>query len=131
MARVRVGTSILFLAVVSGTLLPGCRRDPPGEMSPLLYDKPIAIHVRNENWLDIHVYAMSDTQSRSLGVVSTGTQQVFELPATLQHRTDIRFRAEPIGSNDQFVSERFYIGSGDAVYFTVANALHLSSVVVR
>ena len=131
MVRCRVGTSLPLLAILIGTVLGGCRRGPQDEMAPVQFDGPVPVYVKNENWLEIHVYVMSDTQSRSLGVVATGTEEIFEVPASLAQRADLRFRAEPIGSNARFVSERLYVGSGGAVYFTVANALHLSTVVIR
>ncbi len=131
MLHVPFHASAALSALLIGTVLAGCRHDPATEMAPAAYDRPVPVYVKNENWLDIHVYAMSDTQSRSLGVVSTGKQEVFELPAGFASRADLRFRAEPIGSNATYISERIYIGSAEAIYFNVANALYLSSVVIR
>lgn len=132
MLRVPIRTSAPVLAFLVGVILPGCRRDEvPGVAAPVAFNRKIPVHVSNENWLTVHVYAMSDAHSRSLGVVSTGRDEIFEVPADLAHRSDLRFRAEPIGSNDRYVSEPIFIGSAEAVYFTIANALHLSSVVLR
>ena len=105
----------------------------PGEASPGSSEKPgITVEVRNLAWKNIHVYAISGGSWTSLGVLSSQGESTYELPrGFVGGRQEIRLAADPVGSNQAFISDPILVEPGDVVGWTIQDNLALSSVFVR
>lgn len=95
-------------------------------------EQDITVHVKNNAWNSIHVYAVAGGQWESLGVVSSQNSSDYVLSrSVLGGRGEIRLVADPIGSNQGYFSDPILIEPGDRVEWTLQNNLSLSSVFVR
>lgn len=96
--------------------------------------KPESVDVRveNNNWLDMHLYALtSGASARSLGVVSAHTSQVFHLPAAVTVAgTDLRVVADPIGTADIYVSDEVLADPESEIVVTLRASLPLSTTIL-
>jgi hypothetical protein len=88
--------------------------------------------VRNDNFYDIHVYALRDGVYESLGMVMSFTTSKFEIPERMTAPgADFRLIADPIGGSGAYVSDPLLVSAGDALEMTVRNELNLSSVITQ
>jgi hypothetical protein len=111
------------------------RADP----NPLAPDSSVAkvrmeplLAVTNDNWMDMHIYAVRDGFPISLGVVNGPGEQVFDLPMSVTLAgAHVQILALPIGGTEDFLSEPIMVNPGDVVQLDVANVLPISSISVR
>lgn len=105
----------------------------PGEAGPGSEEKPgITVEVENLAWKNIHVYAISGSSWTSLGVLSSQDEETYELPrGFVGGRREIRLAADPVGSNQAYISDPIQVEPGDVVGWTIQDNLALSSVFVR
>lgn len=125
-----------LLPVVLAASACGAFSRQPGTPSPEPREnqrgEEITVHVQNNAWETIHVYALAGGQWESLGVVSSQNSSDYTIPrGMLGGRSEIRLVADPIGSNQGFFSEPILVEPGDRVEWTLQNNLALSSVFVR
>lgn len=93
---------------------------------------PIALTVQNDNFYDVHVYAMRDGVYESMGMVLSFTTARFEIPERFTTAgADFRLLADPIGGSGVYVSDPILIAPGQGLKLTVQNALDLSTVIVQ
>jgi hypothetical protein len=84
--------------------------------------------VTNHNWADMTVYAIRNGSRLRVGTVVSGTQERFTIPIGFDLRSgDIRLEADPVGSNEVFVSEPMSIAPGARVVWKIENHIQLSS----
>jgi hypothetical protein len=89
------------------------------------------VHVTNNNWSDVRIFAVYQGQRVRLGTVTSMGSQVLRIPQTMVRAAgNIRLLVDPIGSNDTFVSEPLHIRPGQQVEFTVQNHIAISTVSV-
>jgi len=93
----------------------------------------VSVRVDNNNWLDVHVYAVaSGAPMRSLGLVTSNTSVVFHLPATVTLAgTDLRIVADPVGGNELYVSNPVMADPESEVVVTLQQELGLSNTRVE
>jgi hypothetical protein len=121
------------VAVITALALPAAAaaQETPTETES---SKPETVDVRveNNNWLDMHVYALTaHVPSRSLGVVSAHSTQVFHLPAAVTVAgTELRVVADPIGSTDIYVSDEVLANPASDIVVTLQASLPLSTTVL-
>ncbi len=125
----RLAPAVLLLAVAACGLF----GRQPGEAGPGSDEKPgITVEVRNLAWKNIHVYAISGASWTSLGVLSSQGEETYELPrGFVGGRQEIRLAADPVGSNQAFISDPIQVEPDDVVGWTIQDNLALSSVFVR
>jgi hypothetical protein len=98
-----------------------------GEVAPAT---AIGLHVKNDNFLDMDVYAVSDGLATRLGTVTGNGSRNFVLDATLAVQ-DFRIVATPIGGNGRASSGAVSVSPGQTIDFTIGSILRNSTVFIR
>jgi hypothetical protein len=93
----------------------------------------VTVEVKNNNWLDVRVYAVSQSGAYDrLGTVTSMTSQKFKLPSWVTASAhEVTLIAVTIGGNRRVVTDPILVSSGDVVVWRVENNIALSSVSVR
>ncbi len=93
----------------------------------------IAVRVENGNWLDVRIYAVSESGAYDrLGTVTSFSSSTFQLPRWITAaNSQIQLVAVPIGSNQSYAAEPVLASLGDVIEWKLANNLVLSSIWVR
>lgn len=104
-------------------------RSKPGELPP--EHDPIPIRVKNENFLDVNVYANVGSMSRRLGTVTGNSSATFTLDWLGAVGQPIVMTAIPIGGGGQRASSgALSVGSGQMIFFTVGALLRQTTASV-
>ena len=98
-----------------------------GELAPA---SAIGVSVRNDNFLDVDVYAVSDGVPTRLGTVTGNGRGVFAIDPSFATR-DLAIIARPIGGSGLASSGRVLVSAGQTIQFTVGSTLNNSTVVIR
>ena len=86
------------------------------------------ITVANNNWSDMTVYALRNGSRLRMGTVVSNTRERFTLPPGFDLRSgDVRLMADPVGSNEVFVSEPMSVAPGSNLVWKIENHVELSS----
>lgn len=120
-ALIAVTTTVSAAAACSRT------NEAAGEVAPA---SAIGLHVKNENFLDMDVYAVSDGLATRLGTVTGNGSRNFVLDASLA-ALDLRIVATPIGGNGRASSGVIAVSPGQTVEFTIGSRLRNSTVFIR
>jgi hypothetical protein len=116
---------LLVLVVLSAACLGGRGRNRGGS-------GPVVISVRNNNWADVVVYAVSGSQTLRIGDVTTGRTTRFNAPSGVDPTTrDFRIRIDPIGPRGSFLTPLINVGPGQTVFLVVENDLGMTNFTVR
>src|SRR5688572_6133669 len=79
-------------------------------------DRVVRVEVTNHNWMDMAVYAVSGGQRIRLGTVTTGLNQTFRLPKTLNvYSGQLFLEAQPVGSREVFRSDAIMVNPGGQI----------------
>jgi len=90
----------------------------PRETSNIAPTTPIAVAIRNQNFLDVNVFAISGSMSHRLGTVMGNGVANFSLnPAYAM--PDLRIVAVPIGGRGRVSSDRILASPGDSLQFDI------------
>jgi hypothetical protein len=92
---------------------------------------PILVHVRNENFLDMNVYAVISGVSRRLGMVTGNGAGDFKISWSVAYGQPIVLRAVPIGGSGSVYSPSLSVGEGQEIEFKIASTLRQSTAIVR
>jgi len=84
----------------------------------------------NQNWLDVDVYAIRGTARYRLGAVGGNSSATLRIPSSLIAHGDLRLMADPVGSNDVYVSDVIPVAPDQSVQLTVAPRMRMSSYAV-
>jgi hypothetical protein len=124
--RVLIG---LFAAAATVPVASACShtQEAGGEVAPAT---AIGLHVKNDNFLDMDVYAVSDGLATRLGTVTGNSSRNFVLDATLAVQ-DFRIVATPIGGNGRASSGSVSVSPGQTIDFTIGSILRNSTVFIR
>ena len=83
----------------------------------------VYVTVKNQYRLDVNVYAVYGGGGRQfLGIVTSWNSQDFSVGA-LAVSTRFRIAADPIGSDQNYVTEEIFVRMGDVVQVTVLDPL--------
>ncbi len=86
----------------------------------------VYVTVKNQYRLDVNVYAVYGGGGRQfLGIVTSWNSQDFSVGA-LAVSTRFRIAADPIGSDQNYVTEEIFVRMGDVVQVTVLDPLSQS-----
>lgn len=116
---VLLGASVALAAPTHGYVQEG----PDGQT--------VQVAVRNEANDNVRVYVLQDGRMIPLGLVNGAGSETFAMPPGFSKSEGIQLIADPLDSNDWYKSDRVAIGSASEVDFTIASALHRSSVSVK
>jgi hypothetical protein len=90
--------------------------------------RDVAVEVSNHNWMDVVVYAVSYGNRVRLGSVTTGLEQRFRLPPSVNVASgSFYLEAHPVGSNEIYRSDPIMVAQGARVIWSLENQLGLSS----
>jgi hypothetical protein len=108
----------------------GCSHTPQasGDVAPAT---AIGLRVRNDNFLDMDVYAISAGLPTRLGTVTGNSTRNFVLDASMADGQDFRIVATPIGGNGRATTGNIAVGPGQVIDFTIGSTLRNSSVIIR
>jgi hypothetical protein len=94
-------------------------------------EPPVGVYVRNENFLDMDVFAVLDNSARRLGTVPGNSSGSFTLRWPGAHAQGISVRAVPIGGGGLYQSGVVSLGSDQIVDLHIAPVLRQSVTTVR
>jgi hypothetical protein len=98
-----------------------------GELAPAT---SIGLEVKNQNFYDMDVYAVSQGLATRVGTVTGNTTRTFMLHPSLASQ-DLRIVATPIGGNGRASSGNVAVSPGQTVVFTIGSTLRNTTVVIR
>ncbi len=88
------------------------------------------LHVANENFLDMDVYAVSHGLATRVGTVTGNTSRNFVISATLSGQ-DFDIVAAPIGGNGRASTGTINPAPGQTIDFTIGSVMSHSTVSIR
>lgn len=91
----------------------------------------VTLTVRNNNFNDVDVYAVSSGLATRIGTVTGNSSASFRLNPTLVSATDFRIVATPIGGNGRATTGPISVTPGQTIEFTIGPVLSQSTVSVR
>ncbi len=93
----------------------------------------ITVVVDNGNWLDVRVYARSESGSFDrIGTVTSFSTRKLELPRWITSaNTEVQLIAAPIGSTQRYAAPPVLVSAGDVIEWKLGNNLASSSIWVR
>lgn len=85
----------------------------------------VYVTVKNQYRLDVNVYALygGGSSRQFLGIVTSWNSRDFGVRGALAVSTRFRIAADPIGSNQNYVTEEILVRMGDVVTVTVLDPL--------
>jgi hypothetical protein len=92
---------------------------------------PASVTVRNNNWLDLVIYVVNGTQRQRLGTVTALSTGSFRIPSVAMGNGQVRLYADPIGSNEGFLTETVTVQPGQRLALDVGQNLSISFLAVR
>lgn len=123
---------VLTVLALGGTMV-GCGRNAgltPGSVAPVA--GAVAVHVVNNNFNDVDVYAVSqEAGARRLGMVMATSDGTFVLDPSYFPTGQLRLIAAPIGGRARANSGLLNVTAGEIVEFDIAPHLQESSAIVR
>jgi hypothetical protein len=124
--RAKRMTIAMFVALVSCSH-PNQEYDPELDFRP----EPIAVHVKNENFLDMTVGVVVGGVIRRLGQVTGNGSANFTIAWSVANGTTIAITAVPIGQNARFTSTGLSVAPGQMIDVRIAPVLRQSDAIVR
>lgn len=120
---------LLATILLTATLF-GCASEEPAQNGPLPPGSQEArVDVRNNNWLDMAVYAERGSMRIRIGTVTSMGKEMLTIPRNmLASATSIRLIAAPIGSTENYATYPVDVWPGDVVEFTIENNMGISNV---
>jgi len=128
MRRLRLLVGVLSIGAAAP--MAACTHTPQasGDVAPAT---AIGLRVRNDNFLDMDVYAISAGLATRLGTVTGNSRHNFVLDASMADGQDFRIVATPIGGNGRATTGTLAVSPGQLIDFTIGSTLRNSSVIIR
>ena len=126
--RVFIG---MLAALTTASVAAGCGSytggGAGGEVVP---DNAVVVQVRNENFLDMDVFAVNNGVATRLGTVTGNSGRNFVLPRAVT-TTGVSIVATPIGGEGRATSGSLMVAPGETVEFRIGSILANSAVYIR
>jgi len=123
----RLGRLGALGAILLGAWLSGCVEPRRGSWEAASGPQPLVLEVRNNNFLDVVVYALPDGGRMRIGMVTGRGGAVLEIPESVAARTGFRLAVDPVGSTETYVTELMYASPGSVVVLEVGSVVSMSS----
>ena len=117
-------------AMLSAGAVAGCRSGTPFDLDPQS-GNAVGLVVKNDNYADMDVYAVSDGLPTRVGTVTGLSSKTFSVNDSFTKGTDFRIVATPIGGNGRASTGPIVAGAGQTIYFTINTTLRTSTVSIR
>ena len=89
------------------------------------------VTVRNDNWLDVVIYAIRGTARFRIGTVGGSSTQTFRLTsAAMSGDAPIQILADPIGASRGYLTDPVVLGPGQRLELQVGSTISISSFAV-
>jgi hypothetical protein len=98
-----------------------------GELSP---ERAVAVHVQNQNFLDVDVYAVAEGTSTRLGTVTGNSSRNFVVSDATTGQ-DFSLIATPIGGAGRASTGNITVSGGQTVDFRIGTVLSQSTVFIH
>ena len=98
-----------------------------GELAP---QGAVGLHVQNDNFLDVDVFAVSQGMRTRLGTVTGSSSANFMINPSMATQ-DLRIVATPIGGMGQASTGSILVQPGQTIDFRVGSILSNSSVYIK
>jgi hypothetical protein len=121
---------LLSLALLGAPVAQGCRSGGAFDVNNPEPDVAYLV-VKNDNVLDMDIYAVSSGLPTRIGTVTGLSTARFALQPTLYGATDFRIIATPIGGNGRASSGQLIVQRGQTIDFTIGSNLRQSFASVR
>lgn len=130
MRRLRLWVGMLSVAAIvpMAGACGGRSGEAGGEVAPA---RAIGLRVRNDNFLDMDVYAVSAGLATRLGTVTGNSSRNFVLDPSMANGQDFRIVATPIGGNGRASTGNLSVSVGQTIDFRIGSILSNSSVLIR
>ncbi len=125
MRNMRHHYAVLGAALLLWACASGAKRASTG-----LDSTPVSLTVTNQNWLDVDIFVLRGTTRYRLGAVGGNSSATLSIPVSLIARGELQLLADPIGSNDVYVSGVISVSPNQTVELTVAPRMRMSSYAV-
>ena len=118
-----------FMALGAALLLGACSTTSRGReaVSP---ERDYSLSVTNHNWLDVAVFVVRGGTRFRLGDVTGNSSARLKIPGRLIVAGEVQFLADPIGSDEYYLTGPIMVTSDEDVQLTVAPAVRMSSYAV-
>ncbi len=123
---------MILTVLALGAGVAGCGRNAglePGAVQPVA--GAVAVHVVNNAFTDVDVYAISGGVAHRLGTVTATSNGDFVLDPSYYPTGQLRLVASPIGGNGRGSSGLLNVMAGQTIEFDIAPHLPDSSAIVR
>jgi hypothetical protein len=117
-------------AVLGAALLLSACASGANRASSGLESAPVSLTVTNQNWLDVDVFVLRGTTRYRLGAVGGNSSATLRIPSNLIARGELQLMADPIGSNDVYVSDVIPVAPDQSLQLTVAPRMRMSTYAV-
>ena len=121
---------LLAAALIIMPLAQSCRSHNAYEVDPTQPDMVI-LQVRNDNFLDMDIYALSSGLPTRIGTVTGLSSARFALSSSLYGSSDFRIIATPVGGNGRASSGPLVLRGGQVVEFNIGTRLAQTTTFVR
>lgn len=98
-----------------------------GELAP---NNTVAVHITNQNFLDVDVYTVSNGLAARLGTVTGNGSRDFVISAGLTNQ-DFAIVATPIGGAGRASTGNISVSAGQTIDFRIGSVLSNSTVFIR
>jgi hypothetical protein len=119
--------SIVSMGAILSTAACSRSNELGGQIAPA---NAVVVHVNNQNFLDMDVYAVSASLATRMGTVSGNSSRDFVVDASMTNQ-DFRVVASPIGGNGRASTGTISVSAGQTVDFTIGSILRNSTVFIR
>jgi hypothetical protein len=119
------------VAVVLLAALAACSHGNDPNAEPVPIPDPVALHVKNENFLDVNVAVVANGVSRRLGTVSGNSSGTYSIAWNVASGQQITITATPIGGRGFATTGGLSVSPGQVIEFRVASQLRQSAVAVH
>jgi hypothetical protein len=115
----RLATGLGLAALALGM---ACR-GPAAPQAAAPSRQPAVVHVTNDNWMDVGIYAVRDGVRSYLGSVTTCDTASFRIPWAIIGPGELQLQADPIGGLAVYTTDRIFVREGTHIELRVANVL--------
>ena len=116
--------------LVAATVLAACASGGASRTSSNPALQPISLTVTNQNWLDVDVFVMHGGSRYRIGEVGGNGSATLSIPSGFVMNGQVQLLADPIGSNETYLTEMISVAPDENVQLTVAPRLRMSSFAV-
>jgi hypothetical protein len=129
--RSRRSALLALITVAALAALAACSQKTDPNAEPVPIPDPIALHVKNENFLDMNVAVVTSGVSRRLGTVSGNSAGTFSIPWNVANGQTLVVTATPIGGRGYATTGGLSVSPGQVIEFRVGSQLRQSAVAVH